>query len=115
MIIKKQEPYLYINLVTAQHDRDVLANALKITMPVGHVLVGDARGHVKHDDTALALDVITVAKTTELLLSSCIPDIEHDGAIVGREIERVNLDTKGGCVVEQRRSTYAPPTRTKRI
>lgn len=84
-------------------------------MPVGNVLVCDARRYVEHDNTALTLDVIAVAKTTKLLLSSGIPDIEADGAKVGGESERVNLDTKGGCVVEQRRSTYAPPTRTMRI
>ena len=54
-------------------------------MPVGHVLVGDAGGDVEHDDTTLALDVVTVAETTELLLSSGIPDIEADGAEVGGE------------------------------
>jgi hypothetical protein len=47
-------------------------------VPVGDVLVGDARGDVEHDDTALAIDVVAVAKTTELLLSSGVPDIELD-------------------------------------
>ena len=47
-------------------------------MPVGDVLVGDARGDVEHDDTALAVDVVAVTKTTELLLSSGVPDIELD-------------------------------------
>lgn len=52
-------------------------------MPVGHVLVCDARRHVEHDNTALALNVVAVAKTTKFLLSSGIPDIETDGAKVG--------------------------------
>lgn len=46
------------------------------TVPVGDVLVGDARGDIEHDDTALAVDVVTVAETTELLLTGGIPDIE---------------------------------------
>ena len=37
-------------------------------MPVGNVLVGDTRGDIEHDDTALAVDVVTVTETTELLL-----------------------------------------------
>ena len=48
------------------------------TVPVGDVLVGDAGGDIEHDDTALAVDVVAVAKTTELLLSSGVPDIELD-------------------------------------
>lgn len=45
-------------------------------MPVGNVLVGDARCHVKHDDAALAVDVVAIAQTTELLLASGVPYIE---------------------------------------
>jgi hypothetical protein len=52
-------------------------------MPVGDVLVGDTGSHIKHDDTALTLDVVTVTKTTELFLSSGIPDVETDGTKVG--------------------------------
>lgn len=51
-------------------------------MPVGHVLVRDAGRHIKHDDTALPVDVVAVAEATELLLASRIPDIELDGAEV---------------------------------
>ena len=54
-------------------------------MPVGNVLVGDAGGNVEHDNTALAVDVVTVTETTELLLTSGIPDIELDLAEVLRE------------------------------
>lgn len=63
-------------------------------MPVGHVLVRDTGSDVKHDDAALALDVVSVAEATKLLLSSCIPDVEADGAIVGREGQRMDLHTK---------------------
>ena len=45
-------------------------------MPVGDVLVGDTGGDIEHDDTALAVDVISVTKTSKLLLSRSIPDIE---------------------------------------
>ena len=52
-------------------------------MPVWHVLVGDAGGDIEHDDTALTLDIVAIAETTKLLLTSGIPNIEADGAEVG--------------------------------
>jgi hypothetical protein len=87
---------LDIDFVTAQHNWNSLANALKISMPVRNVLVGDARGDIKHDDATLALDVITVSETTEFLLASGIPDVEADGTKVGGEAEWMDLDTEGG-------------------
>ncbi len=53
-----------------------------LTVPVGNVLVGDAGGDVEHDDTALAVDVVSVTKTTELLLTRGVPNIELDVAQV---------------------------------
>lgn len=88
---------LHVDLVSAKHDRDVLANALEITMPVGDVLVGDTRSHVEHDDTTLSLDVVTVSESTELLLASGIPNVEADRAEVGGESEGVDLHTESGC------------------
>lgn len=64
-------------------------------MPVGDVLVGDAGCHIEHDDTALAVDVVTITKTAELLLTSSIPHVELDLTVVlaacqymGRAIDR---------------------------
>lgn len=87
-------------------------------MPVGNVLVGDTGGNIKHDDTALAVDVVTITETTELLLSSGVPHVELDLTVVlwfrisfgfgcearevgtnGREAEGVDLNTKGGHVL----------------
>jgi len=51
-------------------------------VPVGYVLVGDSGSNIKHDDTALAVDIVTIAETAELLLTGGIPDIELDGAEV---------------------------------
>jgi hypothetical protein len=79
------------------------------TVPVGDVLVGDARGDVEHDDAALAVDVVAIAQTAKLLLAGRVPDVELDGAEVlrasvwrsaaegrtyGGEAERVHLDTE---------------------
>lgn len=69
---------LDVDLVTAEDDGDVLADTDEIAVPVGDVLVGDAGSDIEHDDTALAVDVVTVTETTELLLTGGIPDIELD-------------------------------------
>lgn len=72
--------YFNVNLVSTENDWNVLANSLEIAVPVGDILVGDTGGDVEHDDTALALDIVTVTKATELLLTSSIPHVETDGA-----------------------------------
>lgn len=90
---------LHINLVTAKDNRDVLANADKVTVPVGDVLVGDTRSNVEHNDTALAVDVVAVTETTELLLAGSIPDLELDLTEVGEEAKRADIDTLGGIVL----------------
>lgn len=51
-------------------------------MPVGDVLVCDAGCHIEHDDTALAVDVVTITETTKLLLTGGIPHIELDLTVV---------------------------------
>lgn len=48
------------------------------TVPVRNILVGDTGGDIEHDDTGLAVDVVTITETTELLLAGGIPDIELD-------------------------------------
>ena len=51
-------------------------------MPVGNILVGDSGSDVEHDDTALAVDVVSISETTELLLPCGIPDIELNCSVV---------------------------------
>ena len=82
-------------------------------MPVGNILVGDSGCDIKHDDTALSVDVVPISETTELLLSRGVPDIELYPSVIleyhkstgpnsevqigtyCRETERMNLNTKG--------------------
>lgn len=63
-------------------------------MPVGNIFIGDTRGNIKHDDTTLTLDIVTVTKTTKLLLTSSIPDIENDAAIICGKLKGMDLDTE---------------------
>ena len=83
--VGQRQAYLDINLVSAEYNRNIFTNTLEIAMPVGDVLIGDARRDVKHYDTTLALDVIAIAKTTKLFLAGGIPDVENDRAKVGGE------------------------------
>ena len=86
-------PVLDVDLVSGQHDGDVLADSDQVPVPVGDVLVGDSAGHVEHDDGALALDVVSISQSSELLLASSVPDVEPDGASVGVEHQGMNLGT----------------------
>lgn len=47
-------PIFDVHLVAAKDDRNVLTDTDQVTMPVGHVLIGDSRGDVKHDDSTLS-------------------------------------------------------------
>lgn len=47
-------PVFDVHLVAAKDDGNVLTDTDQITMPVGHVLIGDSRGDVKHDDSTLS-------------------------------------------------------------
>lgn len=90
---------LNVDLVASEDDGDVLADTDQVTwrllaeccmslvshkrtVPVGDVLVCDARCDVEHDDTTLAVDVVSITETTELLLACGVPDVELDGAEV---------------------------------
>lgn len=88
---------LDVDFVSTKDNGDIFADTLKITVPVGNVLVGDSGSDIEHDDTTLALDVVSITETTKLLLSSGIPDVEADGAEVGREGEGMYFHAKSGC------------------
>jgi len=85
---------LHVNLVSNQDDRDVLANTDDVSVPIGNILVRDPGSHVKHDDGALPLNVVAIPKTTELLLTSRVPDIEGEWPTIGGKLQRVNLNAE---------------------
>jgi hypothetical protein len=92
-VLAHADEVAYIKLVSSlDHDTPPVAVCLRgarrlragssRTVPVGDVLVGNSRSNIKHNDTALAVDVVTITETTELLLAGGIPDVELDGAEV---------------------------------
>lgn len=64
-------------------------------MPVRNVLVCDTGSNIEHDDTALAVDVISITETSELFLSSSIPDVELNVSQVLRVLVNLASDQGG--------------------
>ena len=91
--------YLHIDLVSAQYNRDILADALEVAVPVRDVLVRDARRDIEHNDAALALNIISVSQPTKLLLPGSVPHVEADRAEISGKREWVHLHTERGCSV----------------
>ena len=63
---------LDIDLVAAQDDGNIVAHADQVSVPGGHVLVRDARRHVKHDNRTVSLDVVPVPQPAKLFLSGAM-------------------------------------------
>jgi hypothetical protein len=62
-------------------------------VPVGDVLIGDTGGNVEHDDTALAVDIVSITETSKFLLSRGIPNIKLNLAQVLYSISKVQVAT----------------------
>ena len=82
-------------LVPSEDNRDIFTNTRQVTMPIGYIFVSDTGCHVKHDDGALALDVVSVTEAAEFFLAGGIPDVEFDGSAVGVEDEGVDFYAEG--------------------
>lgn len=68
----------------------------EVPVPGGHVLVRQPGRDVKHDDGALAVDVVAVAQAAKLLLARGVPAVEADLAAVGGEVQGAHLHADGG-------------------
>lgn len=69
----------------------------EIAVPCGHVLVGEARCHIEHDDGTLPMDVVAIAQPAELFLPCCVPAEEAELPSVGCEVQRMHLHANGCC------------------
>ena len=90
---------LYINFVAAQDDGNIITHTSQITMPIGDVLVGDAGSNIKHDDAALALNIVAITESTKFLLSGSIPQLQlHSEALAELDETSVEVDAdlRGG-------------------
>ena len=51
---------------------------MRLTVPIGDILVRDPRCHVEHDDAAMSVDVIAISQSTEFLLPRRVPHVKDD-------------------------------------
>ena len=89
---------LLIHLVSNENNGDVLANAGKILVLLGDVLVGDAARDVEHDDSTVGSNIVALTKPAQLLLAGGIPKVELDGSVVGVEDDAAHIDTLSGWI-----------------
>lgn len=89
---------LNFHLVSNEDDGNILADTRQITVPIGHVLVRNATGDIKHDNGALALDIVAISEAAKLFLARRVPNIEFNWTPIGIEEQRMNLDTERGHI-----------------
>jgi hypothetical protein len=91
--------FQHIDFVPTEDDWDVLTNSNDVTVPIWNILVRGPGSDIKHDDGTIALDIISVTQSSELFLSSSVPNIEADDAAVCMERKGVNFHPDGGDVL----------------
>ncbi len=65
-----------IDLVPTEYNGDIFTNSSQVPMPIWNILVCNSAGDIKHDDSTLPLDIISIPEATEFLLPCSIPHIE---------------------------------------
>ena len=90
---------LYIDLVTYKNNWDVLTNTGQVLVPLWHIRVGNSGADVEHDDTAVTTDVVTITETTELFLTSGVPNVELNLTMVSEESHWMDFNTESSDVL----------------
>ena len=94
-------PVLDVYFVATQYNGYVLAHSYQVPVPVGNILVGDTRRHIKHNDGTLSLDIVSVSQSSKLFLPSSVPYIESDWSTVGIKYKRMYFYSKSCCETTQ--------------
>lgn len=76
-----------ISLVSDQTNGGIWTNFSEVLVPFGHVSVRVSVGEIKHDDSAVGVNIIAVSQFTEFFLSSCVPDVENQRSMGGVELD----------------------------
>jgi len=87
-----------IDLVADEDHRNILTDSGEILVPFGDVLVGDSGSDIEHDDGTVSTNIVTFSESSELFLTSGIPNVEFDGSVVGEESQSADFDTLGGDI-----------------
>ena len=94
-------PVFNIDLVTNQADWDAFTDSGKVLVPLGNVFVSNSGADIEHDDTALALDVVTFSEAAKFLLSSSVPDLQVDKAVANSDVTCAKVGSNGGLVPDK--------------
>ena len=98
---------LDVNLISDEDDRNAFANPNDILVPLRYIPVRDTGSHVEHDNRALTLDVVAVAKTAVSLLASCVPHVEDDRTQISLKVHGIHFHTTSGCNFKRKKSAGA--------
>ena len=74
-------------------DWNALTDSGQIFVPVRYRFVRDSCGDIEHDDRRLSADVVSVAQSSELLLTGSVPAVEYDVTDIRVEGKRIHLDS----------------------
>lgn len=74
---------LRVNLVTDQNDGNIFADSGQILVPLRNIFISNSGGDIEHHDSGVGTNVVTFTETTELFLTSSIPNVESDGTLSG--------------------------------
>ena len=85
---------LDIDLVADENNWDGLANSGQVFVPFWHVRVSDAGADIKHDDAAITTNVVTITKSSELLLASGVPNVKKNLAMVSEKGHWVHFNSE---------------------
>jgi hypothetical protein len=90
---------LDIDFVTNEHYWNVLTNTSQVLVPLRNIRVSDSSAHIEHDDSAVTTNVVTISKSSELILTCSIPNIESDLSSASEEGHRMYLNTESSDVL----------------
>lgn len=86
-------PVLLVDLVSNEDNGDVLADPGEILVPFGDVLVCDSGGDIKHHNSGIGSNVVSLSEPSQFLLSRSVPEVKLDGSPVGIENDRADINS----------------------
>ena len=85
--------FFEVHFVPTQHDRNAFTNPDSISVPLLYIVVCLSGHNVKHDNSALAVNVEAIAQAKIPLPAKSVPHIELDRTTAGVEYHRMNFQT----------------------
>jgi len=67
---------LDINFVSNENDWNLLTYSSEIFVPFVDILVSDTGANIKHDDSTVSSNIVSVSQSSKFLLTCSVPNIE---------------------------------------